>query len=162
VVPLLLFVSLVVCAGIVFQKTVFGRHLYAVGGNRDASRLAGIHTDGVTVGAYVLSSLFAALGGLYMTARISCGDPSFGAPFQMDSITAAVIGGAALTGGRGNAVGTMFGVILVVMLGNIFNLVDIDIYWQQVIRGLILLGVVGFSQFSMRRRDQLKQKKIAA
>lgn len=160
IMPLLFFIVLVAIGSILLRQSVFGRHLYAVGGNREAARLAGINTTVMVVAAYMWSSVFATLGGLYMTARISSGDPAVGAPFQMESITAAVIGGAALTGGRGGAIGTMFGVVLVVLIGNVFNLLGIDIYWQQVIRGLILLSVVGFSQFSIERRKRLKQKKI--
>jgi len=160
IVPLIIFAMIIVTGIILLKKSLFGRHLYAVGGNAEAARLAGINTNGIIIGAYVLSGFFASIGGLYMTARIGCGDPAVGVPFQMESITAAVIGGTALTGGRGGITGTALGVILVVMLGNIFNLLDINFYWQQALRGSVLLLVVGFSQYSIMKREKLKQKMV--
>ncbi|MFW6138287.1 MAG: ABC transporter permease [Spirochaetota bacterium] len=151
--PFVIFVSIAAMGMVVLRKSRYGRHLYAVGGNADAAGLAGINTHAVLMGTYVISGFFASLAGLYMTARICCGDPAVGTPFQMDSITGAVLGGTALTGGRGGIEGTVIGIIILTMLGNIFNLVNIDIYWQQVLRGLILIFVVGFSQLRARRRE---------
>ncbi len=157
---ILLFILIVAASIILLKKTVFGRHLYAVGGNFDAARLAGINADRILITAYILSGICSAVGGLYMTARMSCGDPKVGVPFQMESITAAVLGGTALTGGKGGTVGTVLGVILVVMLGNIFNLLNFNIYWQQVIRGIILLLVVGYSEYNLVVKEELKLKKM--
>jgi ribose transport system permease protein len=152
--PFLLFILLVVLGIIILRKSRFGRHLYAVGGNRDAARLAGINTNLVLIGTYALSGFFAAIAGLYMTARICCGDPGVGASYQMDSIAAAVLGGAALTGGRGTMGGTVIGVIMLAMLGNIFNLLNFNIYWQNILRGFILIVVVASSQVRMRRENK--------
>jgi ribose transport system permease protein len=149
--PFILFVFIFVIGLVGLRKSRFGRHLYAVGGNLDAARLAGINTNLVLIGSYVASGFFAALAGLYMTARIACGDPAVGGPYQMESIAAAVVGGTALTGGRGGMGGTLIGVILLAMLGNIFNLMNINIYWQNVLRGVILVGVVTFSQLRVRK-----------
>jgi ribose transport system permease protein len=149
--PFIMFITIFVIGLIGLRKTRFGRHLYAVGGNIDAARLAGISTNVILIGSYVASGFFAALAGLYMTARIACGDPTVGTPYQMESIAAAVVGGTALTGGRGGMGGTLIGVILLAMLGNIFNLTSINIYWQNVLRGIILVGVVAFSQFRARK-----------
>lgn len=151
VTPFIMFILIFVIGLVGLRKTRFGRHLYAVGGNIDAARLAGINTDLVLIGSYAISGFFAALAGLYMTARIACGDPAVGAPYQMESIAAAVVGGTALTGGQGGMGGTLIGVILLAMLGNIFNLMNINIYWQNVLRGVILIGVVAFSQFRARK-----------
>ena len=108
----------------------------------------------VLIGTYIASGFFAAFAGLYMTARICCGDPAVGAPYQMHSIAAAVLGGTALTGGRGGMGGTVIGVILLAMLGNIFNLMDINIYWQNILRGVILVGVVAFSQIRVAKSKE--------
>jgi ribose/xylose/arabinose/galactoside ABC-type transport system permease subunit len=156
---LFLFASIILVSVFVLRRTVFSRHLYAVGGNAEAARLAGINADRVMVIAYVLSGLFASLGGLFMAARMGCGDPSVGVPYQMESITAAVLGGTALTGGKGGPVGTLFGVVLVVTLGNIFNLLNFNNYWQQISRGLILLAVVGISEFQFARKEEFRLKK---
>lgn len=152
VTPSILGIAIFLIGVIGLRKHQFGRHLYAVGGNLEAARLAGIQTNAILIGSYIASGFFAALAGLYMTARIACGDPAVGAPYQMDSIAAAVLGGTALTGGRGGMAGTLVGVILLAMLGNIFNLLNINIYWQNVIRGLILIGVVASSQFRIRKQ----------
>ena len=138
---------------VVLRKSRYGRHLFATGGNIDAATLAGIRTDAVLIASYVISGFGAAFAGLYTTARITSGDPATGAPFQMQSITAAVLGGTALTGGRGGIVGTVIGVVILLMLGNVFNLLDINLYWQQVLRGLILVFVVGISQFRVLKRS---------
>ena len=151
VIPFLLFVLIILMGLTILRKSRFGRHLYAVGGNLDAARLAGIKTKLVITGSYVASGFFAAFAGLYMTARICCGDPSVGATYQMDSIAAAVLGGTALTGGRGGMGGTVIGVILLAMLGNIFNLMNFNIYWQNILRGVILVIVVSFSQLRLRK-----------
>jgi ribose transport system permease protein len=151
-IPFLLFILVIVLGLTILRKSRFGRHLYAVGGNPDAARLAGINIKWVLTGTYIASGFFAAFTGLYMTARICCGDPGVGATYQMDSIAAAVLGGTALTGGRGSMEGTVVGVILLAMLGNIFNLMSINIYWQNILRGVILVLVVALSQLRMRRQ----------
>jgi ribose/xylose/arabinose/galactoside ABC-type transport system permease subunit len=152
--PFLLSVFLILAGLIILRISRFGRHLYAVGGNKDAARLAGIPTNRVLIGTYVLSGFFAAFAGLYMTARICCGDPGVGASYQMDSIAAAVLGGTALTGGRGSMGGTVIGVVILAMLGNIFNLLNFNIYWQNILRGLILIVVVASSQMRVRKASQ--------
>ena len=149
--PFILFIVIILLGLILLRKSRFGRHLYAVGGNSDAARLAGINTKFVLTGTYITSGFFAALAGLYMTARICCGDPAVGATYQMDSIAAAVLGGTALTGGRGGMEGTVIGVILLAMLGNIFNLMNFNIYWQNILRGVILVVVVSLSQLRARK-----------
>jgi ribose transport system permease protein len=152
--PFLLFILLIAIGIIILRKSRFGRHLYAVGGNKDAARLAGINTNRVLIGTYVLSGFFAAFAGLYMTARICCGDPGVGAGYQMDSIAAAVMGGTTLTGGRGTMGGTVMGVIMLAMLGNIFNLLNFNIYWQNILRGLILIAVVASAQVRLSREKK--------
>ena len=154
VIPFVIFVVIVILGLLILRKSRFGRHLYSVGGNPDAARLAGINTDRVLIGTYIASGFFAAFAGLYMTARICCGDPTVGAHYQMDSIAAAVLGGTTLTGGRGGMEGTVIGVILLAMLGNIFNLMDINIYWQHILRGAILVGVVAFSQIRITKSKE--------
>lgn len=153
-VPFLLLCLVTFVGILILRKSRFGRHLYALGGNIEAVRLAGINSVSITVRTYALSGLFAALAGLYLTSRIASGDPSVGAPFQIDSIAASVIGGTTLTGGKGDVAGTLLGTIVLTLLGNVFNLLDIDIYWQQVLRGLILFTVVSVSQIGFIRASR--------
>jgi len=152
--PFVLLVIFVIVGNMVLHKSKLGRHLFATGGNLDAAKLAGIKTNGVLITFYIISGFCAAFAGLYMAARITCGDPSVGASFQMQSITAAVLGGTSLTGGQGGIMGTVIGAVILIMLGNVFNLLNFNIYWQQVIRGLILIFIVGFSQFHALKRKR--------
>lgn len=145
VAPLIILLLLVGAGYVLLNKTTFGRRLYAIGGNEEAARLAGVSVDLHKVLAYVVCGVFSALGGLYMTARIACGDPTVGAPYLLDSIGAVVIGGTALTGGQGTLGGLLMGVLIFASLGNLFNLLGVDMYWQYVFRGLILVTVVAVS-----------------
>lgn len=143
VVPLVIIILVIMAGYILLYNTTYGRHLYATGGNEEAARLAGIKTGATTILAYVISMVLAAVAGLYMCARIESGDPFIGASFVLDSIGAVVIGGTALTGGRGTLWGTLFGVIVFGIVGNVFNFLGVSINWQYVLRGFIVIGVVG-------------------
>ena len=142
-VPLGIFILVIIACHILLYRTIYGRHLYATGGNEEAARLAGIKTDVTTILAYMISTVLASMAGLYMCARIESGDPFIGASYVLDSIGAVVIGGTALTGGQGTLWGTLFGVIVFGILGNVFNFLGVSINWQYVLRGLIVIGVVG-------------------
>jgi ribose transport system ATP-binding protein/rhamnose transport system ATP-binding protein len=138
-----IFFFAVLIAGILMlKKTILGRRIYAVGGNPEASRLSGIPVRRVRLLAFVLSGLTAAVTGLYMASRMGSGDPNIGPGFELDSITAVVVGGTVLGGGRGGLIGTLGGVLLVATLSNLLNLMNVDNWYQQVIKGLILLIAV--------------------
>jgi ABC-type sugar transport system ATPase subunit/ribose/xylose/arabinose/galactoside ABC-type transport system permease subunit len=124
------------------HRTAFGRHLYATGGNPEVARLAGIAVQRVRLWAFVLSGLAAAVAGLYMSSRMGSGDPNLEGRFELDSITAVVVGGTALGGGRGSLVGTLGGVLLIAVLSNLLNLMNVDNWYQQIIKGGILLIAV--------------------
>lgn len=151
VAPLFIFFSILAIGFLLLSKTTFGRHLYAIGGNEDAARLMGINVGLHKILAYVISGLFASLAGLYTTARIACGDATVGGPFLLDSIGAVVIGGTSLTGGRGALSGTLLGVLIFSTLSNVFNLLNVNIYWQYVFKGLIVISVVAISWAWERR-----------
>jgi len=138
-----IFFAMILAATLVMlHRTAFGRHLYAVGGNPEAARLAGIAVQRVKVLAFVLCGLAAAITGLYMSSRMGSGDPNVGPGFELDSITAVVVGGTMLGGGRGGLVGTLGGVLLVAVLSNLLNLMNVDNWYQQIIKGAILLIAV--------------------
>lgn len=127
---------------VMLQRTAFGRHLVAVGGDPEVARLAGIAVQRVKVAACVLSGLAAAITGLYMSSRMGSGDPNVGPGFELDAITAVVVGGTVLGGGRGGLIGTLGGVLLVAVLSNLLNLMNVDNWYQQIIKGAILLMAV--------------------
>jgi ribose transport system permease protein len=137
------------------RATRFGAHLYAVGGNAAAARLAGIRTDRVTVGAHVLCSLFAGLTGLYLASRLGSGAPWIGRDgvYDLESIAVVVIGGTLLAGGRGGVWGTLAGVLLFAVLDACFNMLAVSAFPKQVLRGLIVIAAVAAS--SARGRESV-------
>jgi ribose transport system permease protein len=144
--PVLFLLGLVLITWFLLSKTAWGRHVKATGGSEVIARLSGIRTQRVTVYAYMFCSLMAAVTGLYLTSRMGAGDPRVGGlqyeRFDLDSITAVLIGGTRLGGGKGGVVGTVAGVLIVSVLNNIFNLVGVNPYIQWIIKGSILLSAV--------------------
>ena len=138
----IVFLVILVLSMIMLNYTSLGRRIYAVGGNPEVARLAGINVSRIRILAFVLSGLSAAFTGLYMASRMGSGDPNIGPGFELDSITAVVLGGTVLGGGRGGLIGTLGGVLLVAVLSNFLNLMNVDNWYQQVIKGLILLIAV--------------------
>jgi ribose transport system permease protein len=142
----LFLLGLVLITWFLLSKTAWGRHVKATGGSEVIARLSGIRTQRVTVYAYMFCSLMAAVTGLYLTSRMGAGDPRVGGlqyeRFDLDSITAVLIGGTRLGGGKGGVVGTVAGVLIVSVLNNIFNLVGVNPYIQWIIKGSILLSAV--------------------
>lgn len=130
---------------LVLTRTVWGRHLYAVGGDERIARQSGIRVKAVKVSAYVVAACFAALAGVVTAARSGVGDPNAGLGLEFESLAAVVIGGASLAGGRGRVIGVLGGVVLLTLIGNVFNLVGIDVWYQQLLKGgLILLGAAAY------------------
>jgi ribose transport system permease protein len=126
----------------ILTRTLFGRHLYATGGNEASARLSGIHTDRVKILTFMVCGLMAAVAGLFITARIRTGDALVGTSFGLDSITAVAIGGTSLMGGRGGVVGTIAGAFMVALLANILNLIGVSSYYQYIVKGLLIIIAV--------------------
>jgi ribose/xylose/arabinose/galactoside ABC-type transport system permease subunit len=130
---------------LVLARTVWGRHVYAVGGDERIARQSGVRVDAIKVSAYVVAACFAALAGVVTAARSGVGDPNAGLGLEFESLAAVVIGGASLAGGRGRVIGVLGGVVLLTLIGNVFNLVGIDVWYQQLLKGgLILLGAAAY------------------
>jgi ribose transport system permease protein len=148
-VPLIGLLLLVVVASLVLRRTVFGAHLYAVGGNAAGARLAGIRTERIVIAVHVIASLLAALTGLYLAARLGSGAPWVGKDglYDLESIAVAVIGGTFLTGGRGGVMGTLAGVFLFAVLDSAFTMIGIDPFLQQILRGIIVVAAVAAYTF---------------
>jgi ribose/xylose/arabinose/galactoside ABC-type transport system permease subunit len=146
-VPTVIMIVVFVVAWFVLAHTPFGRHVYAVGGNAEAARLAGIRTTRVTVLVYVISGGLAALSGVLLASRMSSGQPNSGLMFELEVIAAVVVGGTSLFGGRGGIVGTFFGAMLIGVLRNGLNLVGVESYVQQVVLGFVILLAVMLDQF---------------
>ncbi|MDT7543102.1 MAG: galactofuranose transport system permease protein [Acidobacteriota bacterium] len=142
-VPVIILVAAYVLGWLVLNHTRFGRHVFSIGDNEEAARLMGLNVRRVTIGVYALSGALAGLAGVILASRLGAGQPVAGQGWELDAIAAVVVGGTLLTGGKGSAAFTLVGVLLLGIIFNIFNLEgSITPWWQQVLRGIILLAVV--------------------
>ncbi|WP_217595471.1 ABC transporter permease [Cohnella sp. GbtcB17] len=136
---LLLVGLLAVIAHIILSNTVYGRSVYASGGNELAARLAGIRTKRVITMTYVLSGLMAAVAGILLSARLESAGPTAGNGIELTVIAAVVIGGTSLFGGQGNILGTLLGVLLISLVSNAVNLLGVPPAWDQLVKGVVIL-----------------------
>jgi ribose transport system permease protein len=126
----------------ILTRTVFGRHVYATGGNSEAARLSGVKTDRVQILVYTISGAMAAAAGVILTSRLDSAQPTAGAGYELDAITAVVLGGTSLSGGRGWIFGTLVGALLIGVLNNGLNLIGVSAFYQQVAKGAVILIAV--------------------
>jgi ribose transport system permease protein len=150
----LLLLAVAAAAGIALTRTRFGHHLIAVGGDPEVARLSGVRTGRVLVTAHVLCSVCAGLAGIYLAGRLGSGAPRVGTEglFDLESIAAVVLGGTALAGGRGGVAGTVGGVLLLASVDAIFNQLDVDTFFKQVVRGVVIIGAVAiYARRALRR-----------
>ena len=148
---LLILGALVVIYTLVMGRSVFGRHIYAIGGNLAAAQLSGVKTKRTTFLLFVNMGVIAALGGLVFTAQLNLASPVNGNGFELDAISAVFIGGAAVTGGIGTVPGAIVGGLIIGILNNGMSILNVGIDVQQVIKGLVLLGAVAFDIYNKRR-----------
>jgi ribose transport system permease protein len=141
-VPTLIMLIVYVTAYFVLTKTPFGRHIYAVGGNLEAARLAGIKTNKIIIQVYSICGMLTAISGILLAARVNSGQPNAGLSYELDVIAAVVVGGTSLFGGRGSIIGTFIGSFLIGVLRNGLNLLNVESYIQQVIVGFVILLAV--------------------
>ncbi len=142
-------------AGIFFlSKTRYSRYIYGVGGNEEVARLSGINVHRVKAFVYGVSGFCSALAGLVMLGRLNSGQPRAGESYEMDVITAVVLGGVSLTGGVGKISHVVFGVLIIGVLTNGMTMMAVDDYWQRVVKGLVLLLAVGFDRFIQKRQQK--------
>lgn len=130
-------------AAVFLRYTISGRSIYAVGGNESASRLSGIRVNQTRLLAFVIAGVTAAIGGMLLTAWLDSGSPNYGAELGLQSIAAAVIGGASLTGGHGNIISTLFGALTVAVVQNGLNLNAVPAAWQEITLGCVIVLAVG-------------------
>jgi ribose transport system permease protein len=138
-------IVMVVCYILIWiflNRTAPGRTIFAIGGNVEAVRLSGIHVEWHIILAYMMSGFFAALAGVLLAARLGISQPSVGAAYELDAIAATVIGGATLGGGSGGAIGTFGGVLTLGLIDNLLNMFDVQSYYQQILKGAIILIAV--------------------
>jgi len=134
--------ALVAVFMLVMKRTRFGRHVYAVGGSEKAARLSGLNVRRIKLLVYTLGGALAGVAGLLVTARLDSATPNAGLSYELDSIAAVVIGGTSLNGGRGTIMGTVLGCLIIGVLNNGLVLLEVSPFWQQVIKGLVILVAV--------------------
>ncbi|HEY5954788.1 MAG TPA: ABC transporter permease [Terrimicrobiaceae bacterium] len=143
-IPVVVMLALAVFSGVLLSRTRFGRYLYAIGGSEDAAVAAGIKVRRIKVLAFVLCGIFSGIGGVLLMARLNSGQPAAGVGYEFDAITGAIIGGTSFTGGVGTIQGTLAGCLIVGVINNVLNLLSVPSYYQQVVKGMIIVIAVVF------------------
>lgn len=141
-IPVIIVVIAMIVLYFILNRTGFGRHVYAVGGNREAARYGGVNVKWVQMRVFMISGIMAALAGVVLAARLYSGQPNVGEGFERDAIAASVLGGTSFNGGIGTLGGTVIGALIIGVLNNGMNLLKIDTYWQYVVKGCVILGAV--------------------
>lgn len=141
-IPIILLILFCAAGLVILNMTTFGRYVFAIGGNKNAAWLSGVRTKQIQMAVYVISSICAWMVGLILAARISSGQPIAGESYEMDAIAATAIGGTSMNGGIGSLTGTIFGFILLGLLNNSMNLMNINSFYQQIVKGLLIILAV--------------------
>lgn len=141
-VPIIIMAIVFVICYYILNHTQFGRHIYAVGGNEEASLLSGVNTDKVKILAYTISGILAAVAGVIVTSRLSSAQPTAGDGYELDAIAAVVLGGTSLVGGQGTVIGTIIGALIIGILNNALNLMDVQSYYQMIAKAVVILIAV--------------------
>ena len=136
--------------GVLLNHTVFGRNTLAIGGNPEAARLAGVRVERLRVWIFLLQGVVTALAGLVLASRITSGQPNAATGFELDVISACVLGGVSLQGGKARIFGVVIGVLIMGTVENVMNLLNVDAFYQYLVRGLILLAAVLLDQLKTR------------
>lgn len=141
-VPVVLMIIVFIISALLINKTQFGRHIYAVGGNKQAATFSGINVKKVNFLVYMYSGIMAGLAGVVIASRLYSGQPTAGDAAEMDAIAAVVVGGTSMSGGSGRIGGTLIGVLIIGVLNNGLNLLGVDSNWQYIVKGIVILGAV--------------------
>lgn len=142
--PIIIFTGLAILGTITLRYTRFGRSIYAIGSNANAARVVGIRSNRIIFRTFILSALSASLAGAVLASQLSSGDPNAGLGLELQVVTAIVLGGASLAGGRGSILGTVLGLLIVGVLNNGLILLDVPTFWQRIAQGLMLIIAVSF------------------
>lgn len=147
-VPGLIMIVMIIFGVVLLNKTYIGRHFYALGSNEEAARLTGINVHYTRILTYSLLGFLTGIAGVVMLCRTGSGQPNIATAFEMDVLTAAVLGGVSVNGGKGTIIGAIIGAAIIGVLNNGMSIMGANDYWQQIIKGIVLLAVVVFDGFS--------------
>ncbi|WP_053376488.1 ABC transporter permease [Paenibacillus sp. FJAT-27812] len=151
-VPVIIMIICLMLTSFLLNKTKFGRHVYAVGGNREAAKFSGIRISKIEMMVYTLSGLLAGLSGVILAARMSSAQPTSGSGFELDAIAAVVLGGTSFSGGIGKIGGVFIGALIIGVLNNGLNLLHVSSYWQMIIKGLVIVTAVYVDSLKKKKR----------
>lgn len=152
-VPAIIAFIVVLITRFILINTTFGRSVYAVGGNKEAARGCGINIDRTKIFVYTITGLYCGIAGLVLTGRMNSANALMAEGIELQTIASVVIGGTNLFGGEGSIWGTLLGALLIGVIANGLNLLNVEVFWQRVINGLIIIGVVVFDQWRRRRLE---------
>jgi Ribose/xylose/arabinose/galactoside ABC-type transport systems, permease components len=150
-VPIIIMVIIMLAGAFILNKTYIGRYFYATGSNEEAARLSGLSVTRIKITAYMSSGFFSGIAGIIMMGRINSGNPTAGRSFEMDVLTAAVLGGVSVLGGEGKVFGAFIGVLIIGVLSNGLIIMGINEYYQLMIKGLVLLFAVIFDSLNNKK-----------
>ena len=151
-VPVLILVGVIILFAFIAAKTRFGRNVYAIGGNIEAARLSGINVKRNVLGLYIITGLLSALSGILLTARMDGATASAGNSFEMDAISACVLGGTSLAGGKGTIMGAVIGALIIACLDNGMSLMNLSYNYQSIVKGLVLILAVWFDVANQQKK----------
>lgn len=140
--PVILFIVIFAIFMFALEKTTFGRRIYATGSNWKSAKLAGVNIDRTKIAAYAISGLMSAMAGLILLSRLNSAQPTLGTGYELDAIAAVALGGVSMNGGRGRIWGTFVGVLIIAVLNNGLNILGVSSYYQDVVKGLVILIAV--------------------
>ena len=149
--PVILMFLVFLILYVVLHKTAFGKSVYALGGNEKAAYISGVKLSKVKIIIYTISGIMASVSGLIITSRLSSAQPTAGTSYEMDAIAAVVLGGTSLSGGKGRILGTLIGALIIGVLNNGLNIIGVSAFWQQVVKGVVILIAVLLDRFKMAK-----------
>lgn len=149
--PVWIAIVIILVFAFIMAKTRTGRYIYAIGGNEKASLLSGIRTNRIILYVYILAGILSAVAGILVTSRLDSAQPNAGSGYELDAIAAVVIGGASLSGGKGSIWGTVVGALIIGVLNNGLVLLDVSPFWQQVVKGFVILLAVVIDRASAKK-----------
>lgn len=149
--PIITMIIIYIIGYIISKHTLLGRYIYAIGSNEEATRLSGINVNLIKSITFVMAGITAAIGGIIVSGRIYSAQPTAGTGYELDAIAAVVLGGTSLSGGKGGIVGTLIGALIIGILGNGLNLLGVSSFYQQVIKGVVIVLAVLIDQWSKNK-----------
>ena len=147
--PVIIMFIVFIVLYVLLHKTAFGKSVYAIGGNEKAAYISGVKLNKVKIIIYSISGIMASISGLIITSRLSSAQPTAGASYEMDAIAAVVLGGTSLSGGKGRILGTLIGTLIIGVLNNGLNIIGVSAFWQQVVKGVVILIAVLIDRFKV-------------